>query len=226
MFHWRCFLVCAVTHENTHPWLLILRLCLHQACSVSQFEHRTQNHTSSRFFRIAWPLNRIDMEQRVRNASSRAFQILYGRTNKNTDRHRFRCNTNITSAYYYYLIFLSLLPRGIMQLCWNLRTYFATSSSTLLQYATISNVDWTNIDWIFHETFTKMYVSSKVVSRRWCHAQKSTPSLVTGAASGTFCRAGAAGASARLGARAEPGFWRKAVRNCHQSPVRITWRTL
>ena len=44
-------------------------------------------------------------------------------------------------------------------------------------------------------------------------------SLVTGAAPGTFCRAGAAGVSARL-------FWRKAVRTCHQSPVYVTRRTL
>ena len=40
--------------------------------------------------------------------------------------------------------------------------------------------------------------------------------LGTGAAPGTFCRAGAAGAPRRAGARAESGFWRKVVRTWRQ----------
>ena len=52
-------------------------------------------------------------------------------------------------------------------------------------------------------------------SKLWDFLPWPTSRLGTGAAPGTFCRAGAAGASARPGARAEPGFWRKVV---------LTWR--
>ena len=42
-------------------------------------------------------------------AVSQAYVISYGRTNKQTNRHRFRRNIHINTAYYY-LILLPLLP--------------------------------------------------------------------------------------------------------------------
>ena len=63
----------------------ILRQCLYHACSVSQFEHRTRSHTSSRMLRITWQLNQIDIERGVRNALNRPFVISHGRTNKQTN---------------------------------------------------------------------------------------------------------------------------------------------
>ena len=56
---------------------------------------------------------------------------------------------------------------------------------------------------------------NKIIGRKSGYHGSYSIRLVTAAAPGTFCRAGAAGASARPGTRAEPGFWRKAVR---------TWR--
>ena len=81
----RWFLVCAVKHEKAHPYLSILRPCLHQACSVSQFEHRTRKHTSLRSLRIAWQLNQLDIDRGVQNSRSRAYVMSLKTTYKQTN---------------------------------------------------------------------------------------------------------------------------------------------